>query len=129
MPAVNASPSTPLRARSSSSTARTAPGEALRVRAATSAVARSIAASQADRSPSGGSTGPPPAGLPVTEALWKTRPTVAGRVGGIVAQIQDGETGWLVESSTECAEACIEILRDPTGGRPGAVRGQGEVRP
>ena len=36
-------------------------------------------------------------GLTVTESLWKTRPTVAGRVGGIVAQIQDGETGWLVE--------------------------------
>ena len=38
-------------------------------------------------------------GLTVTEALWKARPTVAGRVGGIVAQIQDGETGWLVDSS------------------------------
>ena len=37
-------------------------------------------------------------GLTVTEALWKARPTVAGRVGGIVAQIQDGETGWLVDS-------------------------------
>ncbi len=32
-------------------------------------------------------------GLTVTEALWKTRPVVAGRVGGIVDQIQDGETG------------------------------------
>src|SRR5438046_8967584 len=52
-------------------------------------------------------------GLTVTEALWKTRPTVAGRVGGIVAQIQDGETGWLVDSTDECGDACIEILRDP----------------
>ena len=41
-------------------------------------------------------------GLTVTEALWKTRPTVAGQVGGIVAQIQDGETGWLVDSPEEC---------------------------
>ena len=32
-------------------------------------------------------------GLTVTEALWKARPVVAGRVGGIVDQIQDGETG------------------------------------
>ena len=32
-------------------------------------------------------------GLTVTEALWKARPTVAGRVGGIVTQIEDGETG------------------------------------
>ena len=37
-------------------------------------------------------------GLTVTEALWKARPMVAGRVGGIVAQIEDGETGWLVDS-------------------------------
>ena len=61
-------------------------------------------------------------GLTVTEALWKARPTVAGRVGGIVAQIQDGETGWLVDSSTECAEACIEILADPARRAQRALR-------
>ncbi|MDP8910857.1 MAG: glycosyltransferase, partial [Actinomycetota bacterium] len=52
-------------------------------------------------------------GLTVSEALWKARPTVAGRVGGIVAQIRDGETGWLVGSPQECAEACSQILEDP----------------
>ena len=31
-------------------------------------------------------------GLTVSEALWKGRPTVAGRVGGIVTQIEDGRT-------------------------------------
>jgi trehalose synthase len=67
-------------------------------------------------------------GLTVTEALWKTRPTVAGRVGGIVAQIQDGETGWLVDSSTQCAEACIEILRDPVEARQRALHGKEYVR-
>jgi trehalose synthase len=67
-------------------------------------------------------------GLTVTEALWKTRPTVAGRVGGIVAQIQDGETGWLVDSSTECAQACLEILRDPHEARQRALRGKEFVR-
>ncbi|MFL6037407.1 MAG: glycosyltransferase, partial [Gaiellaceae bacterium] len=67
-------------------------------------------------------------GLTVTEALWKTRPTVAGRVGGIVAQIQDGETGWLVESSTQCAEACIEVLRDPGEARQRALHGKEFVR-
>ena len=67
-------------------------------------------------------------GLTVTEALWKTRPTVAGRVGGIVGQITDGETGWLVDSATECAEACIEILRDPTEARQRALRGKEYVR-
>ncbi|MDX6489069.1 MAG: trehalose synthase [Gaiellaceae bacterium] len=67
-------------------------------------------------------------GLTVTEALWKTRPTVAGRVGGIVAQITDGETGWLVDSATECAEACIEILGDPAEARQRALRGKEYVR-
>src|ERR671936_456569 len=44
-------------------------------------------------------------GLTVTEALWKGRPIVAGRAGGIVDQIQDGETGFLVDSPQRCADA------------------------
>jgi trehalose synthase len=67
-------------------------------------------------------------GLTVTEALWKTRPVVASRVGGIVAQIQDGETGWLVTSPEECAQACLEILADPTAARQRALRGKEFVR-
>src|SRR6266704_5948457 len=67
-------------------------------------------------------------GLTVTEGLWKTRPTVAGRVGGIVRQIQDGETGWLVDSSAQCADACIEILRDPAEARLRALKGKEYVR-
>jgi trehalose synthase len=67
-------------------------------------------------------------GLTVTEALWKTRPTVAGRVGGIVSQIQDGETGWLVSSPAECAEACKEILADPGAARRRALGGKEYVR-
>jgi trehalose synthase len=67
-------------------------------------------------------------GLTVTEALWKARPTVGGRVGGIVDQIQDGETGWLVDSSLECAEACLEILADPGSARMRALRGKEHVR-
>src|SRR5436309_6546189 len=51
-------------------------------------------------------------GLTVSEALWKARPTVAGRVGGIVVQISNGETGWLVDSAAECADACLEALQD-----------------
>jgi trehalose synthase len=69
-------------------------------------------------------------GLTVTEALWKTRPMVASRVGGIVAQIQDGETGWLVDphSPEECAKACVEILDDPSAARQRALRGKEFVR-
>jgi trehalose synthase len=66
-------------------------------------------------------------GLTVTEGLWKAQPTVAGRVGGIVAQLSD-ETGWLVDSSLEAAEACKEILSDPAAARQRALRGKEHVR-
>jgi trehalose synthase len=67
-------------------------------------------------------------GLTVSEGLWKARPTVAGRVGGIVVQITDGETGRLVDSPEECAEACVEVLRDPETARLRALRGKEHVR-
>jgi trehalose synthase len=67
-------------------------------------------------------------GLTVTEGLWKARPTVAGRVGGIVAQLENGETGWLVGSVEECATACVEILRDPVEARTRALKGKEVVR-
>jgi trehalose synthase len=67
-------------------------------------------------------------GLTVSEALWKSRPTVAGNVGGIRTQIQNGETGWLVSSPEECAEACIEILRDPAEARVRSLKGKEFVR-
>jgi trehalose synthase len=56
-------------------------------------------------------------GLTVTEALWKGRPTVAGNVGGIPLQIEDGESGFLVDSPEECARRCLEILGDPELGK------------
>jgi trehalose synthase len=67
-------------------------------------------------------------GLTVTEALWKSRPLVAGRVGGIVAQVSDGETGWLVDTVDGCASALIEILREPAEARRRALHGKEHVR-
>jgi trehalose synthase len=67
-------------------------------------------------------------GLTVSEALWKSRPTVAGNVGGIVTQIENGRTGWLVDSSEECAAACLEILADPAAARELALAGKEHVR-
>jgi trehalose synthase len=67
-------------------------------------------------------------GLTVSEALWKTRPVVAGRVGGIVTQIEDGETGWLVGSPSECAAACLAVLADPAAARARALKGKESVR-
>src|SRR5438876_8416328 len=67
-------------------------------------------------------------GLTVSEALWKGRPTVAGNVGGIVTQIENGRSGWLVDSSEECAAACLEILADPGAARELALAGKEHVR-
>lgn len=52
-------------------------------------------------------------GLVVTEAMWKGQPVVAGNVGGITKQIQDGKNGFLVNSVEECAEGIIYLLSNP----------------
>ena len=54
-------------------------------------------------------------GLTVSEAMWKRRPVVAGAVGGIVDQIEDGVHGLLVEEPTDLVAfgAAVEsLLRD-----------------
>jgi trehalose synthase len=67
-------------------------------------------------------------GLTVTEALWKGRPTVAGNVGGIPLQIEDGISGFLVNSPAECAERCLEILEDPGLGKQLGREGKEHAR-
>ncbi|MDZ4828431.1 MAG: glycosyltransferase [Actinomycetota bacterium] len=52
-------------------------------------------------------------GLTVSEALWKGRPVVGGRCGGITLQIEDGVDGYLVDSVEEAATRTAELLRDP----------------
>ena len=67
-------------------------------------------------------------GLTVTEALWKGRPTVAGNVGGIPLQIEDGISGFLVDSPSQCADRCVEILRDPGLGKNLGRQGKEHAR-
>ena len=67
-------------------------------------------------------------GLTVSEGLWKARPVVAGGVGGIPLQIEDGVTGYLVDSSEACAERCLEILDRPEPAHAMARRGKEHVR-
>ncbi|MFA4964634.1 MAG: glycosyltransferase [Thermoleophilia bacterium] len=67
-------------------------------------------------------------GLTVTEALWKGRPTIGGRVGGIPLQIEDGVTGYLVSSAAECAARCLDVLADPARHRRMALLGKEHVR-
>jgi trehalose synthase len=44
--------------------------------------------------------------------MWKKRPVIAGRAGGLRIQVQDGVTGYLVESPDQCAGRALELLRD-----------------
>ncbi len=52
-------------------------------------------------------------GLVVAEAMWKRKPVIGGAVGGIRLQIEDGASGYLVDSVQECAARTIDLLRDP----------------
>ena len=53
-------------------------------------------------------------GLTVAEAMWKGRPVVASRVGGIADQIVEGETGLLVDPDDNdgFAAAVTRLLAD-----------------
>ncbi len=61
-------------------------------------------------------------GLTVSEGLWKGRPVVGGRAGGITLQIENGVNGYLVDSVEECAARTIELLQNP-----GPADGMGEA--
>ncbi|MFC1913757.1 glycosyltransferase [Chloroflexota bacterium] len=52
-------------------------------------------------------------GLVVTEALWKSKPVIAGRVGGMAYQIQNGKTGYFYQNSKSTAEKIIFLLNNP----------------
>jgi trehalose synthase len=55
-------------------------------------------------------------GLTVAEAMWKARPMVASRVGGIQDQIEDGVSGVLIDDPTDLeavAHAVDDFISDP----------------
>ena len=59
-------------------------------------------------------------GLTVAEAMWKGKPVVASRVGGIEDQIEDGRSGILVGDPAdlrEFGEAVVGLLGDPARAR------------
>ncbi len=66
-------------------------------------------------------------GLVVSEALWKARPVVAARVGGIPMQV-DGGGGILIDTIPEAADACVKILKDPDFARQMGRQGKEHVR-
>jgi trehalose synthase len=52
-------------------------------------------------------------GLVVSEGMWKGKPVVGGAVGGITLQIEDGVSGYLVDSVEYCAARVSELIGDP----------------
>ena len=69
-------------------------------------------------------------GLTVTEAMWKARPVVAGAVGGITDQIEDGRTGLLVDPDDprQFASGLEKLLADPGLASRLGLAGQQRVR-
>jgi trehalose synthase len=67
-------------------------------------------------------------GLTVSEAIWKGRPFIGGNVGGIPLQVQNGISGYLVDTVDDCAERSLDILQDPALGKALGRRGKEHVR-
>ena len=67
-------------------------------------------------------------GLTVTEAMWKGTPVIGAKTGGIRHQIEDGVSGFLVESVEQAAERIVQLVRDPALGRKLGERGRETVR-
>jgi trehalose synthase len=70
-------------------------------------------------------------GLTVAEAMWKARPVVASKIGGIQDQIIDGISGVLLENPTDLrpyATAVTKLLQQPTRAHEIGQQAQQRVR-
>ena len=70
-------------------------------------------------------------GLTVAEAMWKQRPVVASRIGGIRDQIQDGRSGVLLSDPRDLAQvgaAIFELLEDTERAREIGMAAQRRVQ-
>ncbi|MFC1847346.1 glycosyltransferase [Chloroflexota bacterium] len=67
-------------------------------------------------------------GLVVTEALWKSKPVIAGNVGGIPLQIRSGDTGYFYETPQETAKKVTSLLDNPDVALAMGSRGKEYVR-
>jgi trehalose synthase len=70
-------------------------------------------------------------GLTVAEGMWKARPVVASRIGGIQDQIADGETGILLDDPTDLrayGDAVRGLLQEPERARAIGREAQERVR-
>ena len=51
-------------------------------------------------------------GLTVTEAMWKYQPVVGTSVTGLRTQIAEGQNGYIVDETEECAERTAKLIQD-----------------
>lgn len=66
--------------------------------------------------------------LTVTEALWKSKPVVASRVGGIPLQVKHRYSGLLCHSIAGAAQSIKQILNNPEYARALGRNGREHVR-
>ena len=67
-------------------------------------------------------------GLTVAEGMWKGRPVVGGRCGGITLQIDEGTNGYLVDDVETAAVRTIDLLKDPARADEMGEAGRERVR-
>jgi trehalose synthase len=70
-------------------------------------------------------------GLTVAEAMWKARPVVASRIGGIQDQVIHGETGFLLDDPHDLAAygaAVTQLLEDEAAGKRMGERARERAR-
>lgn len=70
-------------------------------------------------------------GLTVAEAMWKSRPVVASRIGGIQDQIEHGRTGLLIDDPKDLSEfgsSVLRLLEDPDGAERMGQEARSRVR-
>lgn len=70
-------------------------------------------------------------GLTVTEPMWKARPVVASRIGGIADQIEHGENGLLLDDPYDLdafGRTLVELLADPSRAHDIGVAARERVR-
>jgi len=67
-------------------------------------------------------------GLTVSESLWKDRPVIGGRCGGIALQIEEGVNGFLVDDVESAAKRTSDLLGDPERAHAMGIAGHERVR-
>ncbi|MFC2036133.1 glycosyltransferase [Chloroflexota bacterium] len=67
-------------------------------------------------------------GLVVAEALWKSKPVIAGNVGGIPLQIRHGDTGYFYETPQKAVGKIISLLDNQEAALAMGNRGREYIR-